>query len=509
MATAAAYQWMEWHSRRHHIRPRLHSRPSRVRQPVRPLGPPIHDAHLAGSSSVRWIASVLRSGWATVQDLDTASEDCLFINIVVPPNATSAPVLVYIHAGEFHYGAASDRESDLAFFAPEAVFVTFNFRLGVFGYLASEDLRWREASGGTGNYGIHDQRQALRWVQEHIGAFGGDKAKVTIMGESSGGSSVGYHLTSPASYGLFARTILESPGLTQVKSLPDAELNYQYVLAALAAIGSSGCERAPDGAYAAFPSVIHTGTVLGFAADRAAAEAACDEDARCAGYTHYPNTTEAQFVLSAITQPVVTRAIGIDGHSYSRMVNHSVYGRMRDQRSNGGCASCVAYLKAAAGGATGVRCLELANATTLVSLTEYVPRDDDFATDGWAPVVDGVDLVAPILDSIASGSIAPGVDALIGSNMDEGTIFMCAHPSHFPWPLSLPLAAMWLRTLPHHCPAAATCLAPFSLPVVAMWPRTLPHHLPAAATCLLPHHLIWCHAWQVPHAAPRLPRQRE
>jgi hypothetical protein len=221
------------------------------------------------------------SGWATVEQLASRSEDCLFINVVVPPNTTAGPrpILVYIHAGEFHYGAASDRESDWPYFAPDIVFVTFNFRLGVFGYLASEALRSRSPSGGTGNYGMHDQRQALRWVQEHMHAFGGDVSRVTIMGESSGGTSVGYHLTSPPSYRLFERAILQSPGLTQVKSLPDAELNYAYVLAMLATIGSPECERAADGSYTAFPAVIQTGTVLRVAKDREAAEAACGTNA--------------------------------------------------------------------------------------------------------------------------------------------------------------------------------------------------------------------------------------
>ena len=100
------------------------------------------------------------------------------------------------------------------------------YRLGVFGFLASDDLRDRTAYGGTGNYGVHDQRAALRWVQHNIGAFGGDASNVVLWGESSGGTSVALHLVSPRSHRLFHKAILESPGITQVKGLADAELNY-------------------------------------------------------------------------------------------------------------------------------------------------------------------------------------------------------------------------------------------------------------------------------------------
>ena len=72
--------------------------------------------------------------------------------------------------------------------------------------------------------GFLDQRAALRWVQHNIGAFGGDASNVVIWGESSGGTSVALHLVSPRSHRLFHKAILESPGITQVKGLADAEL---------------------------------------------------------------------------------------------------------------------------------------------------------------------------------------------------------------------------------------------------------------------------------------------
>ena len=79
---------------------------------------------------------------------------------------------------------------------------------------ALDQLRKEDSTGTSGNYGMLDQRAALQWVQKSIASFGGDRAKVTIFGESSGGTSVAYHVVNPRSAGLFKRAILESPGQT-------------------------------------------------------------------------------------------------------------------------------------------------------------------------------------------------------------------------------------------------------------------------------------------------------
>eukprot|EP00435_Cladocopium_sp_Y103_P034273 s2511_g8.t2 len=96
-----------------------------------------------------------------------------------------------------------------------ALLITLNYRLNVFGFLGSDQLRDRdERNGSTGNYGLQDQRMALHWVQENIGAFGGDPQKVTLWGHSSGGVDVGLHLMTPSSYGLYSSAILQSGGLS-------------------------------------------------------------------------------------------------------------------------------------------------------------------------------------------------------------------------------------------------------------------------------------------------------
>lgn len=139
------------------------------------------------------------------------SEDCLFLNIWTPQAAVNRakrlPVMVFFHGGAFVYGAGSLPLYDGSYLAAsgDVVVVTLNYRLGSLGFLAASEL------GLTGNYGILDQRLALRWVAENIAAFGGDPRRVTIFGESAGAMSVGLHLFSiPENRGRFRAAIMES-----------------------------------------------------------------------------------------------------------------------------------------------------------------------------------------------------------------------------------------------------------------------------------------------------------
>ena len=144
----------------------------------------------------------------------------------------------YLHAGEFRFGSAHDSENAWPYFAQgRAILVTGNVRLGTLGFAALDQLRARDPdANSTGNYGVQDQRQLLRWVQRNIAAFGGDPARVTIFGESSGGSSVAFHLSSARSAGLFSGAILESPGLTQSKSFQQNQGDTLAVAATLTAV---------------------------------------------------------------------------------------------------------------------------------------------------------------------------------------------------------------------------------------------------------------------------------
>ncbi len=158
-------------------------------------------------------------------------EDCLVLNVWRPATKASGklPVMVWIYGGGFVNGGSSPAVYDGSQFARRGiVFVSFNYRLGRFGFFAFPALTRQDPDGGLlGNYGYMDQIAALKWVQRNIAAFGGDPANVTVFGESAGGGSVHMLLTSPLAKGLFARAIIESGGgrggLLGARTIHDAE----------------------------------------------------------------------------------------------------------------------------------------------------------------------------------------------------------------------------------------------------------------------------------------------
>ena len=144
-------------------------------------------------------------------DPPAMSEDCLSLNIWTPPGARQAPVLVWIHGGALSGGASSESLYDGAAMAARGiVVVSINYRLGVLGWLAHTGLSAESATHTSGNYGLLDQIEALRWVKRNISAFGGDASNVTIAGESAGGLSVMYLMAAAPARGLFAKAIAES-----------------------------------------------------------------------------------------------------------------------------------------------------------------------------------------------------------------------------------------------------------------------------------------------------------
>ena len=142
---------------------------------------------------------------------EASSEDCLSLNIWVPEDAENAPVMVWIHGGSLRMGGAAQPVYDGAAYAERGVvFVSINYRLGVLGWLPHPELVAESPEGLSGNYGLMDQIAAHEWVQENIGAFGGDPSNVTVMGESAGALSVSFLLTSPPADGLFDKAIVQS-----------------------------------------------------------------------------------------------------------------------------------------------------------------------------------------------------------------------------------------------------------------------------------------------------------
>lgn len=142
----------------------------------------------------------------------TPSEDCLYLNVWRPDGADGLPVMVWIHGGGFVNGGSSAAIYDGTQLARHGmVVVSLNYRLGRLGFFAHPALLAAQP-GETGNFGLMDQIAALRWVQGNIAAFGGDPAKVTLVGESAGGASVLSLVTSPAAAGLFRGAMILSGG---------------------------------------------------------------------------------------------------------------------------------------------------------------------------------------------------------------------------------------------------------------------------------------------------------
>lgn len=140
----------------------------------------------------------------------TGSEDCLALNVFAPPAAAQArPVMVFIHGGAYTAGCARASQAVLAA-SGGVVLVTLQYRLGVLGFLSSEETAAADPNGSSGNWGLLDMLRALEWLQANAAAFGGDPGNVTVFGESAGAVAICALLASPRADGLFQRAILES-----------------------------------------------------------------------------------------------------------------------------------------------------------------------------------------------------------------------------------------------------------------------------------------------------------
>ncbi len=173
-------------------------------------------------------------------DLGATSEDCLTLNIWAPAGAHRAPVFVWIHGGSLVSGSSRETTYDGARLAArDMIVVSINYRLGVLGYLAHPALSAESPQGISGNYGLLDQIEALRWVKRNIAAFGGDPANVTIAGESAGGLSVMYLMAAPPARGLFSKAIAESAYMISTPELKQAKFGAPAAEAAGTALAAA------------------------------------------------------------------------------------------------------------------------------------------------------------------------------------------------------------------------------------------------------------------------------
>ncbi|WP_232836951.1 carboxylesterase/lipase family protein [Lentzea terrae] len=169
-------------------------------------------------------------------------EDCLYLNVVTPakPSKKPRPVMVWIHGGGFVSNNASQYDARWLATKNDAVVVTVNYRLGVFGFFGYPGLP------GSGAFGLADQQAALKWVQRNARAFGGNARNVTVFGESAGGLSVCALLASPGAAGLFHQAIIQSGpcGLTAPGEAPGELVPFWKPRAEVEqqGVGTLGCQ---------------------------------------------------------------------------------------------------------------------------------------------------------------------------------------------------------------------------------------------------------------------------
>ncbi len=148
--------------------------------------------------------------------LQNMSEDCLYLNIWRPVEVDNAPILVFIHGGSLESGSAAfEAYNGEAMAKKGVIMITIAYRLGVFGYLALPELAAESPNKTTGNYGLLDQIEALKWIYDNASCFGGDNTRITVAGESAGSSSVSAVCSTPLLRGsnVIARAIGESSSI--------------------------------------------------------------------------------------------------------------------------------------------------------------------------------------------------------------------------------------------------------------------------------------------------------
>lgn len=170
---------------------------------LRPPEPPLPHAQIRDATEAM-PAPLQRTGPALgTRPVGATSEDCLHLNVVTPALTGKRPVMVWIHGGGFVNGSAADpiHAGERLVARGNVVLVTFDYRLGVFGFLHSDEQT---------NLGVRDQLAALQWVQREIAAFGGDPKRVTLFGESAGAMSIRALMAAPRADDLFRAVILQS-----------------------------------------------------------------------------------------------------------------------------------------------------------------------------------------------------------------------------------------------------------------------------------------------------------
>ncbi|XP_023235259.1 acetylcholinesterase-like [Centruroides sculpturatus] len=187
-----------------------------------------------------------------VPDLENMSEDCLYLNIWVPAeNKQQSPLstMVWIHGGGYNTGSSNLDVYDGGVMASlgNVIVVSFNYRLGAFGFLYLEPL------STISNNALLDQLLALKWIKHNIRAFGGNSKDITLFGQDAGAWSIGYHLLSPLSRGHFKRAIMQSGSIYHPYLTTDVD---DSLCMSLKLAGSLNCAKNYDGTIKPYRNIV-------------------------------------------------------------------------------------------------------------------------------------------------------------------------------------------------------------------------------------------------------------
>jgi len=175
--------------------------------------------------------SSIQYAWFSEDITTEVSEDCLTLNVWTKDlSGENKPVMVFFHGGSFAWGGTSEPLYDGQYMVSEhddVVVVTCNYRVGIMGFIDFSSVPGGEEFPDSGQLGLLDALESLRWVKQNISAFGGDPENITIFGESAGGGLVSCLLASEFAGELFQRVIAESGALNQVHDLEAASANDQ------------------------------------------------------------------------------------------------------------------------------------------------------------------------------------------------------------------------------------------------------------------------------------------
>ena len=220
------------------------------------------------------------------------SEDCLYLDVHAPTGLGPFPVMVNLHGGAFNTGGTAVYADPSPLVNKGVIVVNVAYRLGAMGFLAHPTLA---VDGAAGNYGIMDQQAALKWVQDNIVQFAGDKNNVTVFGESAGGFSVMTHLASAGSKGLFNKAMIQSGNYGNDRQLSAAQMG-----AASAAIADTAINAA------------RAAGVTGIACNAGAVTAAC--------LRSLPEPVIRTYLANAISTALPIMVPSVDGKVLTKSV---------------------------------------------------------------------------------------------------------------------------------------------------------------------------------------------